>query len=80
MVGPTDPYQNLEKRVKFHLHPTFKVNEIVVSPQDGRATLRCLAWGAFTVGAEVAPGTDHTVKLELDLSKLPDAPPLFRSR
>jgi len=62
-------------RVKFHLHPTFRpmVTETVASA--GVATLDRVAWGAFTVGAEV-----DGVQLELNLATDIPAPDLFRKR
>jgi hypothetical protein len=64
--------------VTFHLHPTFKQRVVTeaVGP-DGVARLERFAYGAFTVGAECDNGQ---TKLELDLAKLPDAPPKFRER
>lgn len=63
--------------VRFHLHPTFR-QQVVTVPTDGeQADLVLIAWGAFTVGVESDNGT---TRLELDLSKLPGAPELFKSR
>ena len=67
----------LEGDVVFHLHDTFADQNPVVVATNGRAVLERLAWGAFTVGAEADHGA---TRLELDLSTLDDAPPLFRSR
>ncbi len=55
-------------RVRFHLHPTF-ARTVVECPWKQGATLRIVAWGAFTVGAEVlAANGDPIVSLELDLA------------
>lgn len=66
----------LKERVKFHLHPTFRNSTPEVTPENGRAVLSLIAWGAFTVGAELEDGT----VLELDLSELTNAPEVFKSR
>ncbi len=63
--------------VRFHLHPTFTPVIVDVSVMNGVAAIRRLAWGAFTVGATFR---DDETRLELDLSTLASAPPLFRSR
>jgi CHAT domain-containing protein/pYEATS domain-containing protein involved in immunity len=63
--------------VAFHLHDTFADPVRVVSVRDGRASIRVLAWGAFTVGAEVDNGK---TRLELDLAELKSAPRAFRER
>lgn len=64
--------------VTFYLHPSFVNNRPTVNVgPNGRAELHLTAWGAFTVGA-VADG-GHSL-LELDLSRLPEAPEQFRSR
>ncbi len=62
---------------EFYLHPTFP-RSVVRKKMNryGNATLAILAWGAFTVGVRL----DNGVKLELDLSEVADAPPLFRER
>jgi len=67
----------LDGEVIFHLHPTFRDPNPRVPVRNGEAVLTRLAWGAFTVGAEA---DDQKTKLELDLSKVKDAPYLFRSR
>jgi hypothetical protein len=76
-VESVDPAPPLEGEVVFHLHPTFRDPNPVVPVRSGEAVLTRLAWGAFTVGAEADRGK---TKLELDLSKIEDAPNLFRSR
>jgi len=49
--------------------------------EDGGATLHLVAWGAFTVGAEVLDDQEKQLAtLELDLSTLPDVPSDFRER
>lgn len=63
--------------VTFYLHPTFRQASVPVPVEDGAASLDRIAWGAFTIGAELSGGT----RLELDLSTdVPSAPALFRSR
>jgi hypothetical protein len=65
------------KEVEFFLHPTFPRNRVKKKTNKyGNATLPVLAWGAFTVGAELDTG----VRLELDLSEVEDAPQVFRDR
>jgi TIR domain-containing protein/pYEATS domain-containing protein involved in immunity/CobQ/CobB/MinD/ParA family nucleotide binding protein len=63
--------------VEFHLHSSFHPSIIRVPVRNGHATLKCPAWGAFTVGASADEGR---TQLELDLAQLPDAPVLFRGR
>jgi cellulose biosynthesis protein BcsQ len=63
--------------VEFHLHPTFAKPVQVVTPVDGRATLKLLGWGAFTAGAVADNGR---TKLELDLAQDPSFPANFRAR
>jgi len=76
-VRSTDPRsQPLRGSVQFFLHPTFGNDRPVVTVgPSGEARLTLRAWGAFTVGA-VADG--GKTRLELDLSRLPDAPQGFR--
>jgi hypothetical protein len=63
-------------RVIFHLHPSFRQNEIQQPVKNGAATVECVSLGAFTIGAEV-----EGVRLELDLAKgVPGAPVAFTSR
>ena len=57
------------------LHPTFDDPYRLVVVRQSIATITCVAWGAFTVGA-ICDGTE----LELDLAKLLDAPIRFKSR
>jgi hypothetical protein len=75
-VQSVEPSVVLTGKVTFHLHDTFKQPDVVVAATDGIAEIERLAWGAFTVGAELGDG----VTLELDLSELPGAPRAFRER
>jgi hypothetical protein len=63
--------------VEFHLHPIFAKSVQAVKPVDGRATLKVLAWGAFTVGVLADNGR---TKLELDLTEDPSFPQAFTAR
>jgi len=78
-VEPAEGGAPLEGEVVFHLHDTFADQDPVVPVVGGRAELRRLAWGAFTVGAEADGGA---TTLELDLAALADAdaPAAFRAR
>lgn len=63
--------------VEFFLHDSFPRAKRTAKPlPDGTVKLELYSYGAFTVGARLSDGTE----LELDLSKLKDAPRLFRSR
>jgi hypothetical protein len=75
-VESTDRKRPLQGTVLFHLHPTFRTPRLrpVI---DGKATLRLVAWGAFTVGVQADGGS---TQLELDLARVPDAPAGFRQR
>lgn len=79
LVESTDPTSNAltdGTRVIFHLHPSFRQNEIHKSVKNGAATMECVSLGAFTMGAEV-----EGVRLELDLARdVPGAPRVFTSR
>jgi hypothetical protein len=66
-----------DRKVKFHLHPTFNRSTQTLTLTGRRATLERHAYGAFTVGVE-ADGGD--VKLELDLAEVDSAPALFKQR
>jgi hypothetical protein len=69
------------KQVRFYLHPTFKRTVVAKPIQNGRALFNLVAWGAFTVGAEVLDaGGNLITKLELDLSTVTGAPEAFRLR
>jgi len=65
----------LTSPVTFHLHDTFDEPERVVEPRNGVASLRLVAYGAFTVGVEADHGK---TRLELDLSEIKSAPRGFR--
>jgi hypothetical protein len=75
-VHPTGS-EPLAGDVQFHLHPTFPKPVQVVTPVGGKATLKVMAWGAFTVGAVTDNGR---TKLELDLAQDSSFPQVFRSR
>ena len=65
--------------VEFFLHPTFGSDRMVVPVQataDGRAELKRIAWGAFTMGAKVTTG-GRTIPLELNLAELKATPAGF---
>jgi hypothetical protein len=61
--------------VRFYLHPTFREPVADVRVQKGVASLDRVAWGAFTVGAEIG-----ATRLELDLASVGDTPIEFRTR
>lgn len=62
--------------VAFFLHTSFKEPiQLAKADAKGTATLTLYAYGAFTVGVLMDNGD---TQLELDLSKLPDAPEAFR--
>lgn len=79
LVESTDPATNPltdGTSVIFHLHPSFRQNEIQKPVKTGAATVECVSLGAFTLGAEV-----EGVRLELDLARdVPGAPKEFTSR
>ncbi len=77
IVESLEADRKLTSEVVFHLHDTFENPQRRRKPASGRAELTVWAYGAFTVGAEILQ--DGTL-LELDLSKLPDAPQAFRER
>ncbi|MBB3837646.1 uncharacterized protein YneF (UPF0154 family) [Runella defluvii] len=64
-VESIDANLPLTGAVKFHLHPTFFNSNPIIFVQDGKAELKLVAWGAFTVGAETENGN---TQLELDLA------------
>lgn len=66
----------LKGEVTFHLHPTFKPSVEMVKVVNGVALLSKIAWGAFTIGAELEDGT----RLEYDLAENMDLPEDFRKR
>jgi hypothetical protein len=66
-VIATNPMKPLKDKVTFHLPPTFPNPEQKVEVVDGKASLRLIAYGSFTVGAEADNGG---TKLELDLAEV----------
>ncbi|WP_157665291.1 pYEATS domain-containing protein [Cyanobium sp. NIES-981] len=76
-VKSLDPETNpLTGSVQFFLHDSFANDKPVVAVgPNGIAQLTLDAWGAFTVGAIADSGN---TRLELDLSKLEDAPAAFK--
>ncbi|MEZ5354330.1 MAG: pYEATS domain-containing protein [Bryobacteraceae bacterium] len=76
-VTSTDAAQPLRDgtKVRFHLHPTFRPPEVTVEAVDGAAAIDRVAWGWFTVGAEV-----DGQRLGLPLNTVRGAPELFKSR
>lgn len=52
--------------VTFYLHPTFKPDKQTVDVINGEASISRIAWGAFTIGAEIHM---NNTKLELDLAQ-----------
>jgi len=76
VVEPADAQAPpLEGEVRFHLHQTFNPSVITRKVENGRATRKIFAIGAFTVGAEA---DDGKTRLELDLAELPEFPQWFR--
>jgi hypothetical protein len=75
-VRSTDPAgYPLTGKVRFHLHNSFSPDVEEVEVENGVARLTLVAYGAFTVGAELSDGT----KLELDLADDDiDAPKQFK--
>jgi hypothetical protein len=68
----------LTEEVQLYLHDSFLNNKPIIPVNaKGIAELTIAAWGAFTVGAIADRGE---TLLEIDLSKLPEAPEPFRSR
>jgi hypothetical protein len=72
---PTRGSAPLRGITRFHLHPTFIPSVVPVVAEEGIARLERLAYGAFTVGAEV---DDGATQLELDLAEDSNAPQEFR--
>jgi outer membrane murein-binding lipoprotein Lpp len=66
----------LEGNVTFYLHPTFRPDVEKVKVVNGVALMSKIAWGAFTIGAELEDGT----QLEYDLAENTDLPQDFRKR
>jgi hypothetical protein len=75
-VISTGSARPLTGSVLFHLHNTFHVPRRRVPVHSGIAVLTLVAYGAFTVGAEVEETAGHTL-LELDLAEI-DAPAGFK--
>ncbi len=73
-VISTNVNNPLNGEVVFYLHPSFKKNVRKVKAEDGKAKLRLISYGAFTVGIECDQGR---TQLEIDLAKLSDAPIRF---
>lgn len=76
-VKGVDKNNVLEGPVTFYLHDSFPDPVLKSDARQGKAKLHTRAYGAFTVGAVVE--SDGTT-LELDLSKLSDAPIRFREQ
>ncbi len=76
-ITSTNPGNPLQGAVRFYLHPTFPQNVRTITAKQGNAGLSVISYGAFTVGAETDGGK---VRLELDLSTLPDAKEPWSSR
>jgi hypothetical protein len=72
--GPGDA---IRQAVVFHLHDSFDPDRYVCDFNRGRATLKLTVWGGFTVGVWI-PAT--RIELELDLTKLADAPRIVKER
>ncbi|NUO76349.1 MAG: hypothetical protein HOQ32_10075 [Lysobacter sp.] len=75
IVRAADGAPPLQGAVTFYLHPTFDPSQQRVAPSEGRAELRLIAAGAFTVGVEIE---GEPTRLELDLLALPNLPQAFR--
>jgi len=75
-VARTDK-DHLRNIVHFFLHESFSEEQVTVEPHDGKAQLKLVIWGGFTVGAWVE-GTGTL--LELDLAMLKDAPDIVKHR
>lgn len=76
-VASTDSAKPLTGAVQFFLHPTYKNYMPEISVENGKATLRLISYGAFTVGALCDGGA---TTLELDLSQIPGAWEPWKSR
>jgi hypothetical protein len=76
-VISTNPDNPLTGEVKFFLHPSFQPEVRIIPVVEGKAVNKLISYGAFTLGVETDNGT---IKLELDLSEIPDAPKLFKER
>ena len=62
------------------LLPSVETPVVKTLVSNGTATLKRLAWGAFTVGIDMEEHDGTRTQLELDLSELPSAPMAFRLR
>lgn len=78
-VESTDPARPLIEKVRFHLHQSFGRRVVTVSPKDGVAELERVAYGAFTVGAEVEGEPETYLELDMSADKF-DAPIRFKKR
>ncbi len=76
-VKAKDSDKKLTGGVKFYLHDTFKPQVEIIEAINGVARLEKIAWGAFTIGAEIL---NTGTKLELDLGDEPDLPDDFKRR
>ncbi len=68
---------SVEGPVELFLDSTFKPNQVTLAPVKGVASIELVVAGGFTVGAWIK---ERDVLLELDLSMLPDAPPVVKYR
>jgi hypothetical protein len=64
-----------EDVIEFYLHDTFDPDVVPAVFTEGKAELRVIAYGGFTVGAWIA---HRGLSLELDLSKVRGAPRMIR--
>ena len=69
-VTSTDAKKPLTGKVQYFLHPTFQNCMPEVNVVDGKALLRLISYGAFTVGVLC---DNEATKLELDLAQIPGA-------
>jgi hypothetical protein len=75
-VFSVDPKYPLKGKVKFFLHPSYDPRKRLVEVVDGVATVEVEAYGAYTIGARLADGTE----LELDLKTIPGGSKAFYKR
>jgi hypothetical protein len=78
-VSPVGSAPPITRDVRFHLHDSFPRSIRTVKPRNGKATLSLIAWGAFTVGAEVRGEPDTYLELDLADPKY-GYPTRFQSR
>jgi len=76
-VTSTDAKKPLTGKVQYFLHPTFQNCMPEVNVLDGKALLRLISYGAFTVGVLC---DNEATKLELDLAQIPGAWEPWKSR